>query len=38
MLLKLREQCPKAPIEVLLSWANVSRNSRQTWHCLVVIS
>ena len=33
MLLKLREQCPKAPIEVLLSWANVSRNSRQMWHC-----
>ena len=32
MLLKLREQCPKTPIEVLLSWTNVSRNSLQMWH------
>ena len=32
MLLKLREQCPKTHIEVLLSWANVSRNSLQMWH------
>ena len=32
MLLKLRELCPKTPIEVLLSWTNVSRNSLQMWH------
>ena len=32
MLLKLREQCPKTPVEVLPSWANVSRNSLQLWH------
>ena len=32
MLLKLREQCPKIPTEVLLSWANVSRDSLQMWH------
>ena len=32
MLLKLREQCPKTHIAVLLSWANVSRNSLQMWH------
>ena len=32
MLLKLREQCPKTPTEVLLSWANVSRDSLQMWH------
>ena len=32
MLLKLRGQCPKTHIEVLLSWANVSRNSLQMWH------
>ena len=31
-LLKLREQCPKTHIEVLLSWANLSRNSLQMWH------
>ena len=34
MLLKLREQCPKTPTEVLLSSANVSRNSLQMWHGL----
>ena len=32
MLLKLREQCPKTPTEVLLSWANVSRDSLQMLH------
>ena len=32
MLLKLREQCPRTPIDVLLAWANTSRNSLQMWH------
>ena len=32
MLLKLQEQCPKTPIEVLLAWANTARNSFQMWH------
>ena len=32
MLLKLKEQCPRTPIDVLLAWANTSRNSLQMWH------
>ena len=32
MLLKLEEQCPGTPIEVLLSWANMARNALQMWH------
>ena len=32
MLLKLEEQCPGTPLEVLLCWANVARNSLQMWH------
>ena len=27
MLIRLEEQCPNTPIEVLLCWANISRNS-----------
>ena len=32
MFLKLQEQCPKTPIEVLLAWENNARNSLQMWH------
>ena len=32
MLLKLIEQCPKTPVDVLLTWANTARNSLQMWH------
>ena len=32
ILIKLREQCPKTEIGVLLAWANVSKNSLQMWH------
>jgi len=32
MLLKMEEQCPGTPIEVLLSWANMAKNSLQMWH------
>lgn len=31
MLLKMEEQCPNVPIEVLLCWANMARNSLQMW-------
>ena len=32
MLMRLQEQCPNTPIEVLLCWANMARNSLQMWH------
>ena len=32
MLLKLEEQCPDTPLEVLLCWANMAKNSLQMWH------
>ena len=32
MLLKLKEQCPNTPLNVLLAWANTARNSLQMWH------
>lgn len=32
MLLKMEEQCPDTPVEVLLSWANMAKNSLQMWH------
>jgi hypothetical protein len=32
MLLKLEQQCPCTPTEVLLSWANMAKNSLQMWH------
>ena len=32
ILLKLQEQCTKTTIEVLLFWANISRNSLHMWH------
>ena len=32
MLTRLEAQCPGTPIEVLLCWANMSRNSLQIWH------
>ncbi len=32
MLLKLEEQCPDTSLEVLLSWANMAKNSLQMWN------
>ena len=32
MLLKLTEEYPKTPLNVLLCWANMARNSLQMWH------
>ena len=32
VLLKLEEQCPGTPLEVVLCWVNVARNSLQMWH------
>jgi transposase InsO family protein len=32
MLLRMVEQCPDTPLEVLLCWANMAKNSLQMWH------
>lgn len=32
MLLKMIDQCPKTPVEVLLAWATMARNALQMWH------
>lgn len=32
MLLKLEEQYPGTPIDILFCWANMSRNCLQMWH------
>lgn len=32
MLLKLCEQCPRTPVEILLCWAVNAKNSLQMWH------
>jgi transposase InsO family protein len=32
MLLKMEEQCAQTPIDVLLCWANMAKNSLQMWH------
>ena len=32
MLLKLQEQCPRTPLDVLICWANMARNALQMWH------
>ena len=32
MLTKLQEQYPKTSLDILLSWANMARNSLQMWH------
>lgn len=31
MLSRMVEQCPKTPVDVLLSWANMAKNSLQMW-------